>query len=587
MLSSRPYLGHGVGLRRRHYDRALRGQLDVDWVEAISENFFGEGGRPLAVLERLRADMPVALHGVSLGIGSPEAPSAEYLRRLRQLSRRIEPIWISDHLCWGHLGGVYSHELLPLPLTQAALDRVVSRVSAVQEALGRRILLENVSSYLSFECDQIPEWEFLAEISRRADCLVLLDLNNILVSAHNHGFDPDEYLGGMPAERVWQFHLARHSDRGAYRFDDHCGAVPPEVWSLYESALRRFGAVSSIVEWDEGVPPWAELRAQQREAVVRAQTIVGAGPDLRSSTFATSLAVSPASPAPSFDVSSDRFLSETQLVLWRSITTPGGSAAIFKEDPDLARDLAASIRSSVGFSNGARIDVYAQSMTWRLRGALAEIYPSLLWLLGEASFDRLAAQVIRDAPSQNPDLGRFGAGLVAVLANSRWAAADPWLVEIAQSDWAMAELLDGADPPDRPLTSDCLTDKSPAEWPEIRLQAIPALRVLVSAVDLGPLWACRDRGSPAQAGLVAARGAVTGEFGSLHWRRGFAVFRRSLCAAELRALRALVAGETLAAALEAGLEGSPELQPAEVVGWLHRWLEEGLFVGLVGPKGPG
>ncbi|HFE46332.1 MAG TPA: DUF692 family protein, partial [Nannocystis exedens] len=528
MSSSRPYLGHGVGLRRRHYDRALRGDFDVDWVEAVSENFFGEGGRPLAVLERLRADMPVALHGVSLAIGSPEAPSAEYLRRLARLSRRIEPVWISDHLCWGHLDGVYSHELLPLPLTQTALDRVVSRVSAVQEALGRRILLENVSSYLSFTCDEIPEWEFLAEISRRADCLILLDLNNILVSAHNHGFDPEDYLEGMPAERVWQFHLARHSDRGAYRFDDHCGAVPAEVWRLYEEALRRYGAVSSIIEWDEGVPPWPELRAEQRQARGRARAIVGDDPGLQVATISDCMSTSRTIDV---DVRSDRSLTETQGVLWRAIGTPGGSAAILKHDPELERELAAKIRSSEQLAYGARIDIYAQSMSWRLRGALAEIYPTLLWLLGDAGFDQLAALMIREASSRDPDLGRFGAGLAAVLATASWAAEDPWLVDLARCEWAMAELLDAADPPNEPLTSACLADRSVDQWPELRLQPIPALRLLASRFDLGLLWACRDRGEPALAGFAAARGAKAGDLGSLVWRRGFVVFRRSLAAA--------------------------------------------------------
>ncbi len=584
MSSSRPYLGHGVGLRRRHYDRALRGQFDVDWVEAVSENFFGEGGRPLAVLEHLRAEMPVALHGVSLGIGSPEAPSAEYLRRLARLSRRIEPVWISDHLCWGHLEGIYSHELLPLPLTQAALDRVVSRVSAVQEALGRRILLENVSSYLSFACDDIPEWEFLAEISRRADCLILLDLNNILVSAHNHGFDPEDYLQGMPADRVWQFHLARHSDRGAYRFDNHCGTVPTEVWGLYEQALRRYGAVSSIVEWDEGVPPWSELRAEQRQAKARAQAIVGDDPGLQ---VATPSEGSPTSQTIHLDVSSDRSLTETQRLLWRAIRTPGGSVAILKNDPGLDRELAASLRSSPDLAYGARIDIYAQSMNWRLRGALAEIYPTLLWLLDDAGFDRLAALVIRDLPSRDPDLGRLGAGLAAVLATTSWAAKDPWIVDLGRCEWAMAELLDVADPPHQPLTSACLAERSASRWPELRLQPIPALRVLGSGVDLGPVWACRDDGEPADAGFAAARAARAGDFGSLVWRRDFVVFRRSLGAAELRTLQALIAGSTFAEALEAGLRGAAELQPSEVVAWLHRWLEHGLFVEISGASGRG
>ena len=582
MPDARPYLGHGVGLRRRHYDRALRGELDVDWVEVISENFFGEGGRPLAVLERVRSDMPVVLHGVSMGIGSPEPPPADYLRRLRRLSDRIEPAWISDHLCWGHLGGVYSHELLPLPLTEAALDRVVQRVDAVQEALGRRILLENVSSYLTFREDSIPEWEFLAEIARRADSRILLDLNNILVSAHNHGFDPDEYLRGIPGERVWQFHLARHSDRGAYRFDDHCGSVTPEVWGLFEAALRRYGPVSSIVEWDEGVPAWELLRAEQREASARTGAIFGSlragqvggqvGEQLRGQVVEQVVEQVRGD-------ADERSLTAAQRALWTAMTTPGGSAAVARDLPDLARSLALLIADTDGFPRGDRIDVYAQSTSWRLRGALAELFPTLLWLLGEVGFNGLAARVIATAPSTDPDLGRFGAGLPRMLGTTAWAAEDPWLVDVARCEWTMAELLDAADPPGPVLAPTALEERSPEEWPSLRLEPIPALRVLDRCVDLGPLWACRERGDPASDGRAAARAAAErGAIGgALVWRRGFEVFRRTVSEPEALILRALCEGEPLAGALDAGLAAEPELEPARVVGWVHRWLRDGLF----------
>ncbi|MCA9690347.1 MAG: DUF692 domain-containing protein [Myxococcales bacterium] len=272
----RPFLGHGVGLRVPHYARALERGLPVDWVEVISENFFGEGGRPLAVLSRLRRDMPVVLHGVSLAVGSLGPPDRAYLSQLATLASRVEPAWISDHLCWGNLSGHHSHELLPLPYTEEALAHVVDNVARVQDLLGRPILLENVSSYVGFHASVMPEWEFLAEVARRADCRILLDLNNILVSAANHGFEPAAYLEGVPAARVWQFHLANHTDRGHYRFDDHRGAVPPEVWALYEEALRRFGPVSSLVEWDEDVPAWEVLQGEQQVARDRARAVLGA-----------------------------------------------------------------------------------------------------------------------------------------------------------------------------------------------------------------------------------------------------------------------------------------------------------------------
>lgn len=266
-----PGIGHGVGLRVPHYDRALSGRLDVDWVELTTENFLGGGGRPRAVALGARSQGPVVLHGVSLGIGSKEGINWAYLRQVRELADVLEPAWLSDHLCWTTQGGHYSHELLPLPYTEEALQHVCENVSRVQEALGRPLLLENVSSYVGYRHSSMPEWEFIAEVCRRSGCLLLLDVNNIVVSAKNHGFEPETYLRALPVEAVQQLHLANHSDRGSYNFDDHRGRVPPSVWALYERALERFGVVSSLIEWDEEVPSWEVLRAEQREAARRAR----------------------------------------------------------------------------------------------------------------------------------------------------------------------------------------------------------------------------------------------------------------------------------------------------------------------------
>ncbi len=261
-----PSLGHGIGLRSEHFADFLAGNVRVDWVEAISENFFQEGGRPRAVLEAVRQRMPVVLHGVSLSIGGPDPLDEAHLRRLGQLARWVEPAWVSDHLCWGTHRGRYLHDLLPLPFTEESLAHVVARVGQVQEALGRQILLENVSSYLTFSASTLTEWDFLAEVATRADCGILLDVNNVYVSARNHGFDAEAYLKGIPVERVGQFHLAGYSDRGTHLLDTHDSPVTDPVWALYQKAVRRFGPVTTLVEWDANIPPLPRLLEESAHA---------------------------------------------------------------------------------------------------------------------------------------------------------------------------------------------------------------------------------------------------------------------------------------------------------------------------------
>jgi hypothetical protein len=268
MAVERKFLGHGVGLRTEHFpdvtSGAARGR--VDFFEVISENFLVLGGRPLAVLEAVRRDFPILLHGVSLSIGGSDRLNLDYLRRLRALAERFEPVWVSDHLCWGSAGGKYAHDLLPMPFTEEALSLVVARVRQVQDLLKRRILLENVSSYLTFCGPQLSEWEFLAQVAERADCGILLDVNNVYVSARNHGFSALEYLEGIPVDRVCQIHLAGHQDRGAYLFDSHDGPVIDPVWELYRKAIGRFGEVSTLIEWDARIPAFDRLAREAERA---------------------------------------------------------------------------------------------------------------------------------------------------------------------------------------------------------------------------------------------------------------------------------------------------------------------------------
>jgi uncharacterized protein len=254
-------------MRPKHYGRYLTERPPVDWLEVISENFLIKGGRPIAVLEKVRRDVPIVLHGVSLSIGGVDPLNRDYLRELRGLADRVQPAWVSDHLCWGSHGGRYAHDLLPLPYTEESLTHVVQRVRIVQDVLHRQILLENVSSYVAFKGSTMPEWEFLTQVAARADCGILLDINNIYVSSKNHGFNPADYLKGVPADRVGQFHLAGYSDKGHYLLDTHDAHVSDPVWEIYAEAVRRYGRVSSLIEWDDHIPELDELVAESGHAV--------------------------------------------------------------------------------------------------------------------------------------------------------------------------------------------------------------------------------------------------------------------------------------------------------------------------------
>lgn len=269
-LAGRPHgpIPHrcGIGLRAEHYRELLERRPSLAFIEVHSENYFGAGGAPLYFLEQARAHYPLSLHGVGLSLGSSDPLDHGHLRKLKALIQRFEPALVSDHLSWSSVGGVFLNDLLPLPYTEEALAHVASRVQQVQERLGRPILLENPSSYVAFEDSTLTEWEFLSELSRRSGCGLLLDVNNVYVSARNFGFDPIRYLDGIEGDRVGYFHLAGHSDKGRYLLDTHDGAVPAPVWDLYRAALRRFGRVPSLVEWDDRVPPLEEVVAESRRA---------------------------------------------------------------------------------------------------------------------------------------------------------------------------------------------------------------------------------------------------------------------------------------------------------------------------------
>ena len=254
--------GFGLGLRTEHYRDFIDAKPAVDWLEVLSENYLVSGGKPLHMLDAIRRDYAMAMHGVSLSIGSTDSLDLDYLRELKTLAQRIEPACISDHLCWTGVDHHNLHDLLPMPYTEAALRHLIGRVQQVQDVLGRRLLLENVSSYVSFAADEMSEWYFIAELARRADCELLLDVNNVYVSSRNHGFDPHVFIDAMPRERVRQIHLAGHEDHGTHLVDTHDHPVCDAVWALYGYTVQRLGAVPTMIERDDHIPPLAELLAE-------------------------------------------------------------------------------------------------------------------------------------------------------------------------------------------------------------------------------------------------------------------------------------------------------------------------------------
>ncbi|MGE5625635.1 MAG: DUF692 domain-containing protein [Bacillota bacterium] len=262
----------GIGLRAPHVQELLERRPKVAWLEVHSENYFAPGGRAVAELDRVRRDYPLSLHGVGLSLGSADPLNDDHLQSLRRAISRFDPTLVSEHLCWTSVGGGHFHDLLPLPYTEEALAHVTSRVAAAQERLGRRLLIENVSSYLEFEHSTIPEWEFLQEVAARSGCGILLDVNNVFVSARNHGFDPLRYLDSIPARDVGEIHLAGHVrndvEGGSLLIDSHSRPVCDKVWALYDHALSRLGPKPTLIEWDSELPSLDVLLMEARKAEI-------------------------------------------------------------------------------------------------------------------------------------------------------------------------------------------------------------------------------------------------------------------------------------------------------------------------------
>ncbi|MHB8799362.1 MAG: MNIO family bufferin maturase [Thermoanaerobaculia bacterium] len=504
VLTPAPFLGHGIGLRREHYAEVLAGEAACDWFEAISENYMAVGGRARKVLLAVRERYPLTLHGVSLAIGNSDPLDESYLDALGALAVEVEPAWVSDHLCWTGVEGRTSHDLLPLPYTEEALSNVVERVLRVQDRLGRPLVLENVSTYVSWRTSTIPEEEFLAELTRRSGCGLLLDVNNVFVSATNHGRDPRRWLAAIPRGSVWQIHLAGPSEAGPLLVDTHDHPVRPEVWELYRDAVRRFGEVSSLVEWDDRIPEIAVVLAERDKAAAiaaevragRSAEVGGRGeetPETVSTPNGGKQGPGPSLPSTNAAATEDGTnaifgLRGAQRALMDLVRAPEGVARALEEQGAARETVAALFAGDDRATAVARLELYAGMYFFRLRDSLAEDFARVAAALGEARWNNLVTDYLLAHPPTSWSLRWAGEALPAFLRGHGYGGERPWLADVATLEHARNEAFQSLDA--APLGPEELAGVPPEEWPRLRFAPAHGTTIVASRWDLAGWWDC-------------------------------------------------------------------------------------------------
>ncbi|TWI65302.1 hypothetical protein IP91_02710 [Pseudoduganella lurida] len=527
--------GVGIGLRPAHYRDFLAHRPTVGWLEVHSENYLEEGGRDAHVLRALRRDYPVSLHGVGLGLGSVHGFSAAHLERVRSLADRIDPFLVSEHLSWGAIPGRHLHDLLPLVLDEAALALVAARVQRVQEALGRRLLVENVSSYVRFAGDTLGETAFLAELARRTGCGILLDVNNLYVNQCNHGEDALAALGAIPRGLVGEIHLGGHLVTADGVIDHHGAAIAEPVWTLYEAAIARFGAVPTLIEWDTDVPPLDVLLAE----AARAAQVLAKASGVQVAEAIPGIVTAPAS---------QDDLADAQR---------GFAAALLGSDPG----------HLPGATPSSRLAIYRNNLAGSWTRALRSAYPVIAQLVGDDFFNALCHEYGIRHPTEDADLNAFGSSFAAFLRDFPHVADLPYLSDMARLEWLVHRTAYASDAP--ALEGAALAAVTPEAFAQMTLRLHDAATLFAAPFAVVPLWQAhqpdREVPFPAQIGQAT--------FGLVH-RQGWRVDVLALDAAACEALTQLKEGATVDAALDAALAVDAAFDPAA---WLATCLTGGAF----------
>lgn len=587
-----PALGAGIGLRAQHYQDVLAQRPAIGWLEVHSENYFGSGGRDLHVLQRLRADYPISLHGVGLGLGSAHMAPAmltQHLQQLRALVQRIDPALVSEHLCWGAAGTMHLNDLLPLPFSHDALTLLCQRVDQVQQVLGRRILLENVSTYLRYPAtspDALSETAFLTELAARTGCGILLDINNLYVNQCNHGEDALAALHAIPPSYVGELHLAGHLVTDDAVIDHHGTRVAPPVWQLYEAALQRFGPVSTLVEWDTDLPALSVLleeadHASQRLAhVISRRNPISSLADPTSGTTPHPMAETMTIPAAATSSGfASRLISRCvsspapQLAAWQASFA---SSLLQPSAPTLPAPWLPPDATDGPPLSPARFALYRGNLHANWEKALAAAYPVIQQLVGEAFFQGLSRHYGRAHPSTSGDLNRFGAQFAAFLAAFPHAADYPYLPDLARLEWCLHHAFSAADR--MPLGIAVLAGLSPAQLEAQRFALAPAAHLLHTGWNAVALWQAHQPDAPPDALNQLTPTRLAQPCHTLVWRAsgqtGWQPCIQALTPAAFAALQQLQAGADLGSALETALQLEPTF---DIAGHLHTWLEQAVL----------
>lgn len=540
----------------------------MDWLEVHTENYLDQSGRDWHVLQQLRRDYPVSLHGVGLGLGSARGFSTQHLERVRALVRSVAPCLVSEHLCWGAVGDRHLNDLLPLTLDAAALDLLCERVDQVQNLLQRQLLLENVSTYTRFHGDSMSEAQFLAALAARTGCGLLLDINNLYVNQCNHGEDALAALQAIAPATVGELHLGGHLVTPQAVIDHHGAAVAAPVWQLYQAALERFGAVPTLIEWDTDIPPLAVLmeEAAKAQALLRCQ---GSAPTLQQSNAAAATRLPRQAKAPVPAPASSHDIGALATPAAQAYPTLAQGQQLFADalvDPGAAPPALALWRPHQ--HNDHRLTLYRGNLAATAAKALAAAYPVIAALVGHAFFGALAHAYVRAQPSQDGDLNRFGAQLGDFLDDFPPAATLPYLADMARLEWAVHRAHYAADA--APVTAQQLGALAPAQLEAARLRLHHACVPVQSAWAVVSLWLAHQ---PAHGHAFPADMAVAevGVVARLGWYAMVAPLGRGSHAA----LAALHAGGTFGAALDAAFAVDEQF---DVAGQLQRWLELQLIV---------
>ena len=559
-------LGVGVGLRTPHYQEFLAQRPKVGWLEVHSENYLDEGGWDWHVLAQLRRDYPVSLHGVGLGLGSAHGFSEAHLARVRALVARVEPVLVSEHLCWGAVGGRQLHDLLPLVLDQATLSLMVERVSRVQDALGRQLLLENVSTYVRFHADAMSEAEFLAALATRAGCGLLVDINNLYVNQCNHGEDALAAIAAIAPGMVGEMHLAGHLVTPQAVIDHHGGQVAEPVWQLYAAALQRFGAVPTLIEWDTDLPSLAVLLAEAGKAealyahaAIQPARLAPLTPLTPLAPVTPLIPMAPLSPMAPLTVSGAAGAGAGGLAAGQQLFA---SALL---DAGLAPQALAQIKSPHG---AHRFALYRGNQTETWRKTLASAFPVVLALVGADFFGGLARAYGRAQPSADPDLNHFGAHFADFLRSFPHVADYPYLPDMAALEWALHRAHYA--PAASPLSAAQLATLSPAQMEVASFRLHPAVHLLASDFAVVPLWQAHqpDGGVAFPEDMAVASYALIA-------RPQWTPVLAPLSAASHAALTALARGETFGIALDAAFEVEENF---DVAASLQMWLAHGVLL---------